>query len=222
MKLLALDSADGACSIAFWNEGDCELRHNTVIKDSLSWMAAQVAELRQELGEDWSELDGIACCVGPGGFTGVRVAVAYAQGLGMATGLPVLGVSSLDALALRLAQYSTAAECWVALDARMGELYAAHYRRHPKGPWARLGDERLLKPEALLIDAAAVVAGPGFEAWPERFGSQTVAGVRLDAAAVAQWASTRPVTDWPPAQALQPRYLRNEVAQTLAQRQART
>jgi tRNA threonylcarbamoyladenosine biosynthesis protein TsaB len=121
--------------------------------------------------------------------------------------------------------------CWVALDARMGELYAAEYRRDLDGPWGRpwcrIGEERLISPGALQAhlrvteDLRLSLAGSGFEAYPEPFSSRTQRGVVLDAEAVAALAQAASKEQWVEAEQLAPTYLRNNIAETLAQRQAK-
>lgn len=219
MNLLAIDSADGQASVALLHNGAWTLRINQQTRDSLSWMQAQVDDLRATFGQ-WSNLDALACGVGPGGFTGVRVAVGYVQGLSLATGLPCIAVNSLDAMAWRLHEEGVRGEAWIALDARMNELYAARYllEQVPHRP----DDLQLVGAEALVghVKRESVLAGPGFEAWPQHYAGQTRSGLTLDAGAVALAAlhgGTKQTCD---AAKLQPIYLRNQVAKTLAERRA--
>lgn len=219
MNLLVVDSADGQASVALLQGDALDLRVNQDTRDSLSWLQQQVEALRQTF-TDWSMLDALVCGVGPGGFTGVRVAVGYVQGLGLATGLPCLPVNSLDALAWRLYLDGARGPAWIALDARMNQLYAARYNL-AQGP-QREGDLQLLDADALVdqLSPDCLFAGPGFEAWPEHYAQHTHAGLRLDAAAVALAARHMGLDAAGPAAELQPLYLRNQVAKTLAERRA--
>ncbi len=222
MNILALESANGACSVAWLRDAQpVRLQRSEIVRDSLSWMQAQVAAFKAEFG-DWDALDGIACCIGPGGFTGVRVAVGYAQGLALATGLPVLGVSSLDALALKAAKSCSSQRIRVALDARMGELYCAAYRRQAGGQFLREGAEQLLGAAELAsrLEPDESLLGPGFPAYPDHFPRGQVGELGLDAAAVGAWAREAPAECWRSAIDLQPVYLRNQVALTIAERAA--
>jgi tRNA threonylcarbamoyl adenosine modification protein YeaZ len=81
-------------------------------------------ELLAEAGITQAQLDGIAFGAGPGGFTGLRLACGVAQGLAWGLDLPVLPVSSLEALALACGER----DVWTCLDARMNEVYVAAYR----------------------------------------------------------------------------------------------
>jgi len=76
------------------------------------------------------DVDVFAVCLGPGGFTGLRVGIASAQGLAFATGKPIVGISALDALGLAALEPSDdAAVAGVWMDAARGEVFAARYRR---------------------------------------------------------------------------------------------
>ncbi len=111
------------------------------------------------------ELTAIAVGIGPGSFTGLRIALSYAKGVALATGCAVIGVPSLDALALCALEQSELAHgvtiCPL-LDARKGEVYAALYR-HVENGLEKISGEFLAKPMDLakLIGGAAVFCGDG-------------------------------------------------------------
>jgi tRNA threonylcarbamoyladenosine biosynthesis protein TsaB len=92
-----------------------------------------------------ADVDLLACTVGPGSFTGLRIGVSTVKGLALATGKPVVGVSTLEALAMNAAA-SSRLICPM-LDARKGQVYAGVYRM---GPDAR---PQAVRPER-LADAA--------------------------------------------------------------------
>ena len=84
-----------------------------------------------------AELDGVACGIGPGSFTSLRVGVAYAQGMAMGADCRIVGLSSLAMLA-----HSAGPGRWVAaLDARMGELYVGAYTVSDTGVTEPVGAE---------------------------------------------------------------------------------
>jgi tRNA threonylcarbamoyladenosine biosynthesis protein TsaB len=115
-----------------------------------------IAELLERGGVGWRELGSIAVGVGPGTFTGLRIGVATARGLGQALGIPLHPVSSLEALAAGLAEAETTAPGRALLplvDARRGQVFAALYRAGPRlerewGPVA-------IDPEQLLAHLRA-------------------------------------------------------------------
>jgi tRNA threonylcarbamoyladenosine biosynthesis protein TsaB len=102
----------------------------------------------EQAGLGWEEVDRIAVGVGPGSFTGLRIGIATARALAQARGLPLVGVSSLEALALGAGD----AELVLAvLDARRGEAFAAAWRRGaPVAPAAALSPEALVERVAAL------------------------------------------------------------------------
>jgi tRNA threonylcarbamoyladenosine biosynthesis protein TsaB len=113
-------------------------------------------------GTSVRELDAIVVGVGPGGFTGLRIGIATALGLGQALGIPVTGASSLEALAVGLLEVAPAgAVVAPALDARRRELFAAAYRARDDGTL-----DELLPPTALPpADLADRLAGLDGEVW---------------------------------------------------------
>jgi tRNA threonylcarbamoyladenosine biosynthesis protein TsaB len=117
----------------------------------------QAERLLAELGLAAADLQLIVCSLGPGSFTGIRIGLATAMGIGQARGIPVVGVSSLDAMALPWD--CREGDIFPVIDARKGRIYTALYRAG-----ARQGDYRDISPEALstlLAGARApMLAGP--------------------------------------------------------------
>jgi tRNA threonylcarbamoyladenosine biosynthesis protein TsaB len=116
-------------------------------------------------GVDLSAIGRIVVGTGPGGFTGLRIGIATALGLGQALRVPVLGASSLEALALGVAEAAAPAAApplvVPAIDARRGEVFAAVYRALGAGRLEELEAPAALTPEAL----AARVDALGEEVW---------------------------------------------------------
>ncbi len=108
-------------------------------------------------------VDGFAISIGPGSFTGLRIGVSVVKGLTFATGKPVTGVSTLDALAQN-ARYVPFLICPL-LDARKGEVYAALYRNTEKNGPSRLTPEMAIRPGDLLerIDQETLFLGNGVD-----------------------------------------------------------
>jgi tRNA threonylcarbamoyladenosine biosynthesis protein TsaB len=118
-----------------------------------------------------SGLAAVAFSAGPGSFTGLRVAAAVAQSLAHALGVPVLQASTLAVLAMGAHRVTGHTECLVALDARMGGIYAGHYRFRDGRPEAVRPD--VLVPVASRLPLPAgefAAAGPGFAAAPGLLG----------------------------------------------------
>ncbi len=127
MKLLALETATDACSVALYCDGTTLQRHALAPQRHTLLLLPMVRELCAEAGITPAALDAIAVGIGPGAFTGVRVATAVAQGLAYAHDLDVVEVSTLAALA-QGGYRRTGIRQWLAtLDARRHEAYWAHY-----------------------------------------------------------------------------------------------
>lgn len=221
MKILALDTATEACSVALLHEPQLWTRELELQRGHSERILGMIDEVLGAGGLSLAALDGLAFGRGPGAFTGVRLAASIAQGLAFAAGLPVAPISDLRAIAQRvLLEVEDAASVLVANDARMHEVYWAWYRRGSDG-WAEpLTQEAVGSPDRVpLIEAAPprIGAGRGFRAYPQLAHRLALEGVRDDLLpraqemariAVIELASGRGVS---PEEAV-PQYLRNEVA----------
>lgn len=148
MKLLAFETATEACSVALYVDGQVRERFEVAPRRhaelSLPWAEALLAEA----GVARSQLDAIALGRGPGAFTGVRLAIAIAQGIALALDRPLLPVSTLQVLALRAPAEAT--QVLSSIDARMGEVYVARQVR-VDGQWQLQGEEAVCAPEAVAL-----------------------------------------------------------------------
>ncbi|MCX7038951.1 MAG: tRNA (adenosine(37)-N6)-threonylcarbamoyltransferase complex dimerization subunit type 1 TsaB [Spirochaetes bacterium] len=125
MRALAIDTATDVLAIAAVNG---EARVSLALRKGLQHSPTLVPLLERLLAEislPVKDLDLIACSVGPGSFTGIRIGLATAQGIGLATGVPLVGVSTLDALARPF--QPRAGDVFAVLDARKGKVYTASY-----------------------------------------------------------------------------------------------
>ncbi|MGV8961130.1 MAG: tRNA (adenosine(37)-N6)-threonylcarbamoyltransferase complex dimerization subunit type 1 TsaB [Stenotrophomonas sp.] len=228
MKLLAFETATEACSVALYVDGQVlerfELAPRRHAELSLPW----AEQLLAEAGIVRSQLDAVALGRGPGAFTGVRLAIALAQGIALALDRPLLPVSTLQTLALRAPQ--DAPRILASIDARMGEVYAARYLR-VDGELQLQGGEEVLAPEAVLLPDDATQwfgVGTGFAAaeghlatrlQPRLLGVDAQALPRAsDVLKIAVPAFARGEAIAP--ELVQPAYLRDNVALTLIEQQA--
>ncbi|MEJ2491496.1 MAG: tRNA (adenosine(37)-N6)-threonylcarbamoyltransferase complex dimerization subunit type 1 TsaB [Desulfuromonadales bacterium] len=124
------------------------------------WLMPMIDMLLTTTERDKKQLDGIAVVRGPGSFTGLRVGLATAKGLSLALDCPLLGISSLQSLAMQL-PFAERPVC-VMLDARKQEVYSAVYRWHGGGP-RPVTEERVARPEKILaeIDEETLFVGSG-------------------------------------------------------------
>ena len=171
--------------------------------------------LMENQGLGFSELDAVAFGAGPGSFTGLRIACALAQGLALPRGLPVVGVSTLEALA----QESGAARVVACIDARMREVYYAALEKRA-GAWREVIPAQCLPPRSAPPPPGEgwVGCGSGFEVYPEEMKGKVEVSrpeIHPTAVAVAQLAAPRLAAGQgvDAAQAA-PVYLRDKVALT--------
>ncbi len=127
MKILAVDTATKTCSVAVVDNdiplAELTLARNQTHSIHIMEMIRSVLDLS---GLTVADLDGFAVTVGPGSFTGLRIGISSIKGLAAASGKPVVGVSTLDALAVGFSH--TSFLICPLLDARKGEVYFARYR----------------------------------------------------------------------------------------------
>jgi len=225
---LAFDTATEHMSIALQVGGRVWLHEGAGGAQASSTLIPSLMGLLGQAGVGLTDLDAIAFGRGPGAFTGLRTACAVAQGLAFGAGLPVLPIDSLLAVAEDARQGLSPQQIWVAMDARMGEVYAALYA-FEEGRWRTLVAPMLATPEAL--DARwqdgppEVVAGSALSAFPalqRRSAAARQAPLARPRAgamlplATALWQQGGAVAA---AHAL-PLYVRDKVAQTTLERDA--
>src|SRR5215469_18338183 len=167
MNLLALETATESCSVALVHGETVIARSELAPRRHAERVLPMADELLAEAGLGKHALDAIAVGRGPGAFTGVRLAVSLAQGMAMALDLPVVTVSSLAALALEAPEDDAA--ILAVIDARMGEIYAASYRRDEDGGLVALDEERVCTAESLVLRQGATwnVVGTGWATYGE-------------------------------------------------------
>ena len=138
MRLLVIDTALGACTAGvFEDDRPLAVRFEPMTKGHQERLGGLVRDALAEAGGGFDALDRIGVTVGPGSFTGLRVGMAFAQGLGAALDRPVVGLSTLDALTASLPEDD--APTVALIDARRGQVYARLFDGgRPLGPDAAL------------------------------------------------------------------------------------
>jgi tRNA threonylcarbamoyladenosine biosynthesis protein TsaB len=158
VRLLAVDTSTltGAVGLLDGGRAVAESRVNVAVTHGERLLAAIDALLR---AARWrlGDVEGFAVALGPGSFTGLRIGITTVKSLAFATGRPVVGVPTLDALAWML-PFCAFPVCPM-LDARKGEVYAALYRTQD-GRLETLAAARAIAPAALAEELARDVATP--------------------------------------------------------------
>lgn len=224
MRILALETSTDLGSCALWQDGAVVSLDCPTGQSHSATLLPLVRQLLAEAGVRLADLDAIAFGVGPGAFTGLRVACGIAQGLAVAGERPVIAVGTLAAMAWN----SGAAKVTTLLDARMNEVYAATFTR--QGEDLVQEGEISVRPAdlvALPTSADTLVCGNALRAYPALAARAAAAGLSQQpeimptatacAALAARAAGRGEFLD--PAQAV-PLYVRDKVAQTVAERLA--
>jgi tRNA threonylcarbamoyl adenosine modification protein YeaZ len=200
MRLLVLDAALARCFAALVVEGAVMIER---AQEGTHGQAAALPPLVEQVLAEVGTLDGLAVGIGPGSFTGLRVAIALAQGLADARGLPLIGVSTGEALAGLSAQ-----RVWACTENRRGQLFLERFAPGPvaEGAPVTVEEAALPRPEALtwIVGDGAPRAAARLRAG----GAPAVLGEarRVEAAALAAVAERRLAGLLPP-RAAQPLYV---------------
>src|SRR5690242_14201234 len=230
MNLLAIETSTEYCSVALLHGDTLTERSELAPRRHAELVLPMAESLLAEAGLKRTQLDGIAVGRGPGAFTGVRLAISVAQGLAFALDLPVVTISSLAALAMQAPRNGAAT--LAVIDARMGEMYAGAFAFNPDGLAQPLDEERAARAEGLLLPHAENwnVIGSGWDAYRDALLARLPSppawseGERYPQArdvarlALPQFEAGNVL---PPERAL-PVYLRDKVASTVAEREAKS
>ena len=204
MKLLAVDTALGACSVAVL-DGDAVRAHliATMERGHAEALAPMVERAMADAELSFAALDRLAVTTGPGTFTGQRVGLAFMRGLRVALHKPLIGVTTLGAMAAAACAETGVANAAALHDARRNEVYLEIVGAEPMAPIVLSFDEAV----AVLAQRAGAMAlaGTAASAAHERLPNTTLSTIRQpDALWVARLARNMPDSSEPP----RPLYLR--------------
>ncbi len=134
MKILSIDCATAAGSVAIWDDGTIRaVERAELARGQAEALLPMIERVRARAGLAFAELDRLAVTVGPGHFTGLRAGLAAARGLALATGLPLIGVTTLEAVAAGVSPAEReGAVLAVALDSKRAEAYVQAYAANLK------------------------------------------------------------------------------------------
>jgi tRNA threonylcarbamoyladenosine biosynthesis protein TsaB len=130
MKILAIDCATAACSVALWADGRVlAVERAELARGQAEALMPMIERVRTAGGTTFAEIDRLAVTVGPGHFTGLRSGLAAARGLALATGRPLVGITTLAAVAAGVpaVERGGAVVLVVALDSKRAEPYVQAY-----------------------------------------------------------------------------------------------
>ncbi len=154
MKVLALETAGAACSVAVWDDAIIAARFLSIGRGHAELLAPMIAEVLAEAGISAAEVDRLAVTVGPGAFTGLRVGLATARGLALASNTPLVGITTFEALAHAVpAEERAGRTLLVVVESRRSELFLQRF----DAALIPIGAPLVLTAEAC---AATLPAGP--------------------------------------------------------------
>lgn len=203
-SILALDCAGSSCSAAVFAAGAVDAsRFEAMTRGQSERLVPMIGEVMSEAGLRYGDLDAIAVTRGPGGFTGVRIGLATARGLGLATGRPLIGVTNFEAVAAAVPVVAAAGRALlVALETKRDDLYVQHFTEDA-GIWRPAAPARSLTladlaryvgagPVLVAGDAAPRVARelPARDGWDVRLSNEAR---HAEAAVVARLVAGRPL-----------------------------
>jgi tRNA threonylcarbamoyladenosine biosynthesis protein TsaB len=222
MKFAAFETSTEWCSAAVWIDGEIAAveeragnRHGELVLPMLARLAAAT-------GISIAQLDAVAFGAGPGSFTGLRIACGVAQGLAFARGLPVIGISSFEAMA----EESGATRVVACLDARMHEVYYSAIEKTGLR-WQEVIPAQCVAPASAPMPPGDgwTGCGNGFSAYEEFFRnrfSSLEPEIHPSALAVARLAAPRfAAGEGVDAALAAPVYVRDKVAFTIEERNSR-
>jgi tRNA threonylcarbamoyladenosine biosynthesis protein TsaB len=214
MRFVALETSTQWCSVALWRDGEIAGVERRAGARHSELALPMLENLLKKTGLTVDRLAAVAFGAGPGSFTGLRIACGLAQGLALPRGVPVLGVSTLEALTEEAGAPSVVA----CIDARMREVYYAALQRE-QGRWREVIPATCAAPATMsLLPGDWIGAGDGFAVYGNLGLRKVLPEVHPTAMAVARLAAPRLAAgEGVDAALAAPVYVRDKVAFTKAE-----
>ncbi|ENJ4475839.1 tRNA (adenosine(37)-N6)-threonylcarbamoyltransferase complex dimerization subunit type 1 TsaB [Yersinia enterocolitica] len=221
-RILAIDTATEACSVALWNNGEVQALFELCPREHTQRILPMVQQVLAESGLSLQQLDALAFGRGPGSFTGVRIGIGIGQGLALGADLPMIGISTLQTMAQGAFRLTGASRVLAAIDARMGEVYWGEFERNDEGVWLGDASEAVMTPAQALKHAHSLsgtwsTVGTGWQTYPDLISGSGVVLVDGEITlphaedmlplALSSWVNGQVVN----VENAEPVYLRNEV-----------
>ncbi|MBD3653606.1 tRNA (adenosine(37)-N6)-threonylcarbamoyltransferase complex dimerization subunit type 1 TsaB [Kangiella sp.] len=228
-NILVIDTSTEACSVALQVGDTVYSDYKVAPRQHGELVLPMVDSLLEKAQIKLPDLDVIGYGQGPGAFTGLRICISIVQGLAYGAGVPVVGVSSLQAMAQATYQSTGEKHILSAIDARMGEVYWGVYQLKD-GLMTLVGEEEVAEPESVTIDHldSSIVyraVGSGWQTYPDELAQRC--NVSLVIEEEVSFPSAESMLPWVSAQLMkglavdaeqaQPVYLRNNVAKKVAE-----
>lgn len=219
MRFAAFETSTEWCSVALFLEGEIRGLEERAGNRHSELALPMLEKLLQQENLTPGSLDAVAFGSGPGSFTGLRIACGLAQGVALARGIPVIGISSLEALA----EESGAPRVVACLDARMREVYYSALEKKD-GRWREVVETQCVPPANVSVPAGDgwIGCGNGFAVYGSLGLNKVMPEIHPSAVAVARLAAPRLAAgEGVDAALAQPLYVRDKVAYTAEELKAR-
>lgn len=224
-NIIAIETSTELASVALLRNEQVISRASSGVQTHSQSVLPMVQTLLAETGISLAQCDAIAFGAGPGSFTGVRTACGVAQGMAFGAGLPVVPIVTLVAMAQARHEIDGTPDVLAILDARMEEVYWAQYR-YADG-WQTIIEPTLSAAQAVKPVGDVMACGNGLSVYESIFQAQPYfKTARPDMMPHATQIARLAGIAYSRGQAVaadqaQPLYLRNKVAFTTAERQAK-
>jgi tRNA threonylcarbamoyladenosine biosynthesis protein TsaB len=209
MKLLALETANEQCSVSIVDENqELFFQLDTRAKAQTQTILPMVEQGYVQLGLTTEDLTAIAFSRGPGSFSGVRINAAVTQALAWSHDLPVIPVSTLQALAQAAYRLHGLSVVTAVLDARMNEVYIASFQLNEQGIMQAVDEEQLLDyQQAAQVTQFTLVGSGSALIQPDALEFKDIMATAQDIAQIARVAAQQ--QHWVAAEEALPVYLRD-------------
>jgi tRNA threonylcarbamoyladenosine biosynthesis protein TsaB len=209
MKLLALETANEQCSVSIVDENqELFFQLDTRAKAQTQTILPMIEQGYAQLGVTTEDLTAIAFSRGPGSFSGVRINAAVTQALAWSHDLPVIPVSTLQALAQAAYRLHGLTAVTAVLDARMNEVYIASFQLNDQSIMQAVDEEQLLDyQQAASITQFTLVGSGSALIQPDALEFKDVVATAQDIAQIARAAALK--AQWVKAEEALPVYLRD-------------
>lgn len=228
-NILVIDTSTEACSVALQVGETVYSDYQVAPRQHGELVLPMVDSLLEQAQIKLSDLDVIGYGQGPGAFTGLRICISIVQGLAYGADVPVVGVSSLQAMAQAAYESTGEKNILSAIDARMGEVYWGIYQWQ-EGVMRLVGEEEVANPESVTIsqlDSSAIyrAVGSGWQTYPDQLAQRS--NVSLVIEEEVSFPNAEEMLPWVAeqlakglavdAEQAQPVYLRNNVAKKVSE-----
>lgn len=183
MLILSIDTSSADLSVALVNEnGSLGLVEENMLRGQGEALIPYIQSMMQQAGLPMNAVEGVAVAVGPGSFTGVRVGLSTARGIGLALDIPVYGVTNLEAAAAGLNEPVT-----VTLDTKRGDYYTQQFDKNGKA----IGEPSIQSADDLKQQLPFTAIGDGAMKLAEEIGCDVATKPQSSAISIAQIALSR-------------------------------